>query len=70
MAIKTNKSFGKRIKVTRTGKLISRKPGKNHFNAKESRSGQMAGNRSQQLPVEMMTSKVMQRYIGNQKKSK
>ena len=28
----------------------------------------MAGNRSQQLPVEMMTSKVMQRYIGNPKK--
>ena len=66
--MKTNKSFSKRIKVTRTGKLVSRKPGKNHFNAKEGRSSQMACNRSQQLPVEMMTSKVMQRYIGNPKK--
>ena len=66
--MKTNKSFTKRLKVTRRGKIVARKPGKNHFNAKEGRSSQMAGNRSQQLPVEMMTSKVMQRYIGNPKK--
>lgn len=67
--MKTNKSFSKRIKVTRTGKLVSRKPGQNHFNAKESRSTQMGGRRSQQLPATMMTSKVMQRYIGNPKKN-
>ncbi len=35
MSIKTNKSFAKRLKVTRTGKILSRKPGQNHFNAKE-----------------------------------
>ena len=33
--IKTNKSYAKRFKVTRTGKITSRKPGQNHFNAKE-----------------------------------
>ncbi len=33
--MKTNKSFTKRIKVTRTGKLIARKSGQDHFNAKE-----------------------------------
>ena len=33
--MKTNKSFAKRFKVTRTGKILSRKPGQNHFNAKE-----------------------------------
>lgn len=33
---KTNKSYAKRIKVTPKGKLLSRKPGQNHFNAKES----------------------------------
>ena len=33
--IKTNKSYAKRLKVTRTGKILSRKPGQNHFNAKE-----------------------------------
>ena len=41
MSTKTNKSFTKRIKVTKTGKLIARKPGKNHFNAKESRASQL-----------------------------
>lgn len=35
--MKTNKSFKKRIKLTKTGKIKSRKPGQNHFNAKESR---------------------------------
>ncbi len=61
--MKTNKSFTKRMKITRKGKLISRKPGKNHFNAKEKRSTQLAGNRSQELPKTMMTKKVTQRYI-------
>jgi ribosomal protein L35 len=32
--MKTNKSYTKRIKVTRTGKLIARKAGQDHFNAK------------------------------------
>lgn len=33
--MKTNKSFTKRIKVTRNGKLVARKPGQNHFNARQ-----------------------------------
>ncbi len=33
--MKTNKSYQKRIKVTRQGKLVARKPGQNHFNGKE-----------------------------------
>jgi len=37
MAIKTNKSYSKRLKVTKNGKILSRKAGQNHFNAKESR---------------------------------
>jgi ribosomal protein L35 len=40
---KTNKSFAKRLKVTRTGKVLARKPGFNHFNAKQSRSKQLNG---------------------------
>jgi ribosomal protein L35 len=60
--MKTNKSFTKRLKVTRRGKIIARKPGKNHFNAKESRHSQMAGNRSQELSARTMTPKVNQRY--------
>jgi ribosomal protein L35 len=34
--MKTNKSFTKRLKVTKNGKILARKPGQNHFNAKES----------------------------------
>jgi len=39
--IRTNKSFQKRLKITPKGKVLRRKPGQNHFNAKESRSKQM-----------------------------
>ncbi len=35
--MKTNKSYTKRIRVTRKGKLVSRMAGQNHFNAKEGR---------------------------------
>lgn len=34
--MKTNKSYSKRIKVTKNGKLKVRPKGQNHFNAKES----------------------------------
>lgn len=40
-SLKTNKSFRKRLKLTRKGRVLKRKPGKNHFNAKESRSKQI-----------------------------
>lgn len=33
--MKTNKSFTKRIRVSRNGKLVARKSGQDHFNAKE-----------------------------------
>ena len=61
--MKTNKAFTKRLRITRNGKLVARKPGKNHFNAKEKRSTQMRGKRSQLI---VLTKKVSQRYIGNQ----
>jgi len=41
--MKTNKSYSKRLKVTKNGKVIGRKPGFNHFNAKQSRTHQLAG---------------------------
>jgi len=41
--MKTNKSFTKRLKVTKNGKILARKPGFNHYNAKQSRSTQLAG---------------------------
>ena len=57
--MKTNKSYSKRIKQTKSGKLITRKPGKNHFNAKESRSSQLSGKRSQTITVVAKTSSRM-----------
>lgn len=35
-----NKSIRKRFKITKTGKLLHRQAGNNHFNAKESRTTQ------------------------------
>lgn len=40
--MKTNKSYTKRLKVTRKGKVLARKPGQNHFNAKASRRKQLS----------------------------
>lgn len=51
--MKTNKSLTKRLKLTRTGKILARKPGKNHFNAKASRKKQLAGKRSVTLTMSM-----------------
>ena len=44
--MKTNKSFSKRLRVTKTGKIIGRKAGQNHFNSKDSGRGSMARNRT------------------------
>lgn len=44
--MKTNKSYTKRLKVTRKGKIIARKAGQNHFNSKESGQSKIAKGRS------------------------
>jgi ribosomal protein L35 len=46
MTTKTNKSFTKRIKVSKNGKMTARKTGQNHFNAKENRRSQLAKKRT------------------------
>jgi ribosomal protein L35 len=58
--IKTNKSYAKRLKVTKNGKIKSRKAGQNHFNAKASRSKQLAGKRAQDFA---MTGKEKSRFL-------
>jgi ribosomal protein L35 len=65
--MKTNKSFTKRIKISKNGKLTARRPGQDHFNAKESRRTQMGTNRTQNYAV---TPKVSQRFIKTAAKSK
>lgn len=59
---KTNKSYAKRVKVTKDGKVLVRKPGINHFNAKESRVNQLAKRKSISLP---MSAKAHQRFLTN-----
>jgi len=49
--MKTNKSYSKRLKLTKKGKIISRKPGFNHFNAKQSRTTQLSGRKGQNFTI-------------------
>ena len=49
--MKTNKSFSKRLKVTKNGKILARKPGFNHFNAKQSRNKQLAGRKGHNFVI-------------------
>jgi ribosomal protein L35 len=49
--MKTNKSYTKRLKVTKNGKIIGRTPGFNHFNAKKSRTKQLAGRKGQEFKI-------------------
>lgn len=42
MSTKTNKSFTKRLKVSKNGKISGRKTGQNHNNIKERRRAQLA----------------------------
>jgi len=47
--MKTNKSYTKRLRVTRKGKIVARKAGQNHFNAKEGSRAKGAKRRAQSL---------------------
>jgi len=58
--MKTNKSLTKRIRVTKNGKMLTRTPGGNHFNAKESRSAQLRRKKGQQIT---MSNKDKGRYM-------
>jgi len=58
--MKTNKSYTKRIRVTRNGKLMVRAKGQNHFNAKQSGSSRSAKRRQVSL---VLTAKVRARFL-------
>lgn len=60
--MKTNKSFTKRLKVTKNGKILGRKAGQNHFNAKESGRKQMSKGLTSNF---VMTNKTKSRYLLN-----
>jgi len=58
--MKTNKSFTKRIRVTKNKKLLTRTPGSNHFNAKESRTKQLTRKQNSHLKF---TNKELGRFL-------
>ena len=58
--MKTNKSYTKRLRVTKKGKIISRTPGHNHFNAKRSGSERQRHGRASAIE---MTSKDRSRFL-------
>lgn len=61
--MKTNKSLTKRLKITKNGKVLARKGGQNHFNAKESRTKQLGDKRLRSLKL---NNKEKSRYLANQ----
>ncbi|MDO8589820.1 MAG: hypothetical protein Q7R69_00920 [bacterium] len=60
--MKTNKSYTKRLKLTKSGKLLARKSGQNHFNAKERHAVKSVKNRDTEFH---MSNKSRSRYLVN-----
>lgn len=60
--MKTNKSFTKRIKVTKNGKLVARKPGQNHFNARQTGRQRLRRKRTNTL-TNFMSARDMRRFL-------
>lgn len=58
--MKTNKSFTKRIKVTKNGKLVARKSGQNHFNARQTGRQRLRRKRANLLNLDTRT---MRRFL-------
>ena len=57
MKLKTHKSVSKRVKLTKTGKLMKIKNGRDHFNARE--SGNTTRNKRRGLAVEPVFARSM-----------
>jgi ribosomal protein L35 len=60
--MKTNKSYSKRLRLTKTGKIIARKSGRNHFNAKERQSTKATKGQNVEL---VLSNKDRSRYLVN-----
>lgn len=58
--MKTNKSYTKRIRVTRNGKLVVRVKGQNHFNAKASGSKRASKRRAVSL---VLSARARRRFL-------
>ena len=58
--MKTNKSYSKRLKVTKNGKVLGRKTGQNHFNAKATGTQKLKKKKTQTFA---MTAKAESRFL-------
>ncbi|OGD68660.1 hypothetical protein A2996_00110 [Candidatus Campbellbacteria bacterium RIFCSPLOWO2_01_FULL_34_15] len=58
--MKTNKSYKKRIKISKNGKLVTRKIGQGHFNAKSSGTKNLKKRRASSIT---MTNKSKARFL-------
>ncbi len=59
--MRANKSYTKRLKISKNGKVRAMGTGQNHFNAKESRRSQMKKSRMKGF---FMTNKAKARFLG------
>lgn len=60
IGMKTNKSLQKRLKVSKKGKVLARKSGHGHFNAKQKRVKQLA---AKKLYILKLKKKTLGRYL-------
>lgn len=61
MKQKTHKAISKRVRVTKTGKLLKRKSGQDHFNARE--SGKVTRNKRSDKQVPKTLEKNIKTYL-------
>jgi large subunit ribosomal protein L35 len=61
--IKTHKATAKRYKVTKTGKIMKRAAGQNHFNARE--SGKVGRSKKLDVVCSQSMRKVMEKNLPN-----
>lgn len=61
--MKTNKAYTKRLKVTKRGKILARKPGQCHFNAKE--SGNITRGKKKTFSLKL-SKRITRRFLPNQ----
>ena len=60
--MKTNKSVTKRLRLTKKGKIVSRAPGQNHFNAKNTGTQRQRKSRAGSID---MTQNLRSRFLPN-----
>jgi len=58
MKLKTHKALAKRVKLTKTGKMIKRKAGQDHFNSRE--TGKTRRNKRSDLAMTSTIRKAIQ----------